>query len=150
MGEPLVRPFVREQKFGPLESKLWMFQKSWVNGPCGCPKAQGAVNCNRGRHQTGPCASPSRISWTWWEPSAFFFFLCSIMCLNQTERVYFFASSSHLYYWNCIHLADNQRNVYIPTEETRRNLNYAAPVISLWRNCSIMHKVRAWSVTEVT
>lgn len=73
MGEPLVRPFVKEQKFGPLESKLWMFQESWVNGPCGRPMAQSAVNCNRGRHQTGPCAWPSCFMWTWWEPSSSFF-----------------------------------------------------------------------------
>lgn len=47
MGEPLVGPFVREQKFGPVEAALWIFQQWRVTGPCGWPKALGAEESNR-------------------------------------------------------------------------------------------------------
>lgn len=62
MGEPLVRAFVKEQKFGPLEAKLWMFQWSWVNGPCEWP---AVLRTATGRRQKAPCAAPLSFLWTW-------------------------------------------------------------------------------------
>lgn len=104
------------------EWAMWMSQ-----GP-GCCELQQGQTSDRALCITIP------LQLNLMRAKCLFFFLCSIMCLNlepNRKVLLFFASSSHLYYWNCIHLADNQRNVYIPTEETRRNLNYAAPVISL-------------------